>query len=155
MFITGIVVDNIIAKVKQVQYFSVICDELTDVSHQEQLRLCVRFLDETDGQHRIREEFLQFQAVINLTGEGLSAAIINSLLAYGLDLSMMVGQGYDGASSMSGCVNGVQTKVRETASLATCVHCFSRVLSLVLNTACSVPENTEYVCHSQRCNEFY
>ena len=41
---------------------------------------------------------------------------------------------------MSGCVNGVQTKVRETASLATYVHCSSHVLNLVLNTACSVPE---------------
>ena len=128
------------AKVKQAQYFSVVCDETTDVSHQEQLCLCVRFLDETDGQHRIREEFLQLQANINLTGEGLTATIINSLLVYGLDLSKMVGQEYDDVSSMSRCINGVQTKVKETASLATYDHCSSHVINLVLNTACSVLE---------------
>ena len=64
----------------QTQYFSVVCDETTDVSHLEQLCLSVRFLDETDGEHRIREEFLQFQAVINLSREGLAATIINLLL---------------------------------------------------------------------------
>jgi hypothetical protein len=140
VLITGIVADAIIADIKQAQYFSVICDETTDVSHQEQLCLCVRFVDVKDSRHRIREEFLQFQAVTDLTGEGLAGTIVSSLQAYGLDMSKMVGQGYDGDSAMSGCVNGVQTKVRETARLATHVHCSSHVLNLVLNTACSVPE---------------
>jgi len=52
----------------------------------------------------------------------------------------MIGQGYDGASSMSGRLNGVQTKFREIAPLAAYVHCSSHVLNLVLNTACSVSE---------------
>jgi hypothetical protein len=132
--------DEIIAAVRQAKYFSVLCDETTDVSHQEQLCLCVRFVDLNDGHHRIREEFLQFQAVTDLSGEGLADTIMAALTGYGLDMKHMVGQGYDGAAAMSGCVNGVQAKVRQTAQLATYVHCASHVLNLVLNTACCVPE---------------
>jgi hypothetical protein len=102
--------------------------------------MCVRFVDVKDGRHMIREEFLQFQAVIDLTGQGLAKTIVAAINAYGLDVCNMVGQGYDGASSMSGCLNGVQTKVREIAPLAAYVHCSSHVLNLVLNTACSVSE---------------
>lgn len=58
MFITGIAADTTIAKMKQAQYFSMVCDETTNASHQEQLCLCIRFLDETEGQFRIHEEFL-------------------------------------------------------------------------------------------------
>ena len=52
----------------------------------------------------------------------------------------MVELEYDVASSMSRCVNGVQTKIRETALLATYVHCSSHLLNRVLNAACSVLE---------------
>ena len=41
---------------------------------------------------------------------------------------------------MYGCVNGVQTKVIETVSVATSIHCSSYVFNLILNTACSVPK---------------
>lgn len=127
------------AALKRAVYFSVLCDETTDVSHHEQLCLCVRFVDIKDSQHFIREEFLMFQAVTDLTGQGLADTILSALKGYGLDVKNMVGQGYDGASAMSGCVNGVQAKVRQTAPLSVYVHCASHVLNLVLNTACSVP----------------
>lgn len=51
-----------------------------------------------------------------------------------------MGQAYDGASTLSGHVTGVQTQIRKTAPLATYVHCSSRVLNLVLNTGSSVPQ---------------
>ena len=52
----------------------------------------------------------------------------------------MVGQGYDEASAMSGCVNGVQTRILEKAPLAKYVHCASHVSNLVLNTGNNVSE---------------
>ena len=52
----------------------------------------------------------------------------------------MVGQGYDGASALSGYLNGAQVHVRKEAPAAIYVHCSSHSLNLVLNSTCSIPE---------------
>ena len=51
-----------------------------------------------------------------------------------------VGQVDDRASAISGWVNGVQTRIREKAPLATYFHCVSYVLNNVLNTGNNVSE---------------
>ena len=53
-------------------------------------------------ENTIREEFIQFQAVPNLTEEGLSESIVTILGGNSLNLRNMVGQCYDEASAMSG-----------------------------------------------------
>ena len=40
-------------------YFSLICDEYTDVSNKEQLTLCLRWTDSDPGAH---EDFIGFHA---------------------------------------------------------------------------------------------
>ena len=132
--------DHIVQDVVKAKYFAVLCDETTDSGHQEQLCLCLRFVDYVNAKHTIREEFIQFQSALDLTGEGLATKILSILRAHNLDVQYMVGQGYDGAASMAGCFNGVQTKVREVAPMATYVHCASHALNLVLNTGSSVSD---------------
>ena len=57
-----------------------------------------------------------------------------------MDVSQLVGQGYDGASAMSGEFNGVQKKVRDMCeSPAVYVHCVAHVLNLTLVHASEVP----------------
>ena len=135
-----VISDRIVEDVTKAKYFSVLCDETTDSSHQEQLCLCLRFIDCVDDKHRIREEFVEFQSAVDLTGEGLAAKILRIIHAHQLDVQHMVGQGYDGAASMAGCFSGVQKKIRDAAPLATYVHCASHVLNLVLNTGSSVSD---------------
>ena len=136
-----VVSERIVQDLRKAKYYTVLCDETTDTSHQEQLCVCLRFVDCTsDNKHTIREEFIEFQSAVDLTGEGLANKILAILRAHNLDPKYMVGQGYDGASSMSGCYNGVQKKIRDEAPLATYVHCPSHVLNLVLNTAAAVSE---------------
>ncbi len=72
----------------------------------------------------------------DLTGEGPEHEIIGSLKDIKLDTKVLVGQGYDGTSAMSSCVNGI----KKHALLATYVHCASHVQNLVLNNANSVSE---------------
>jgi hypothetical protein len=100
----------------------------------------VRFIKEQPEGHTVREEFLQFQKATELSGAGLAKQILSNLEKHGLDPAMMVGQGYDGASAMSGCTNGVQALIREKAPAAIYVHCSSHTLNLVLNSTCSIPE---------------
>jgi len=104
----------------------------------EQLCQCLRFVDveSIDGKHRGRE----FQSAVDLPGEGLATKILSTLCAHNLDVQHLVGQGYDGASSMADCFSGVQKKIRDVDLLATDVHCARHVSNLVLNTSSSVSD---------------
>lgn len=136
----AVITDNIIADIAKSKYFTIVCDETTDSGHNEQMCLCVRFVDCRDSKHKIREEFLNFQSADDLTAEGLTNQILQTMASLNLVLANIVGQAYDGATTMSGHVAGVQTRIREKAPLATYVHCSSHVLNLVLNTSSSVAE---------------
>ena len=52
----------------------------------------------------------------------------------------MIGQGYDGASSMSGKEKSVQTIVKKSCPLAVNVHCSAHGLKLVLVKSWAIPE---------------
>ncbi|XP_065658148.1 52 kDa repressor of the inhibitor of the protein kinase-like [Hydra vulgaris] len=149
-----IITEKIIKEAKIAKYFSVIADETTDVSHHEQLCVCIRFVCLINGFHTIREEFLNFKKANDLSGKGLDELIIQTLKGHSLDLTYLVGQIYDGASAMSGCYNGVQEHVRKVAPSAVFVHCSSHVLNLVLNSTCSVPEIRDMFSTVKKCTTF-
>ncbi|KAL9977258.1 hypothetical protein ACROYT_G014641 [Oculina patagonica] len=97
--------DSIIREIKDVKYFSILCDEVTDNANLEQLWFVLRFVDKDS---KIREEFLDFQSTEGLTGEVISELILGKLEQWGLDISHCRGQGYDSASNMSSQARGVQ-----------------------------------------------
>ncbi|KAF2886458.1 hypothetical protein ILUMI_19716 [Ignelater luminosus] len=80
------------------------------------------------SKHRIEKKYLANVLIIT-TLEGLN---INS--------NFMVGQGYDGASSMSGAFHRVQVYIRPKYSSAIYVHCASHSLSLPISDAYIVPQ---------------
>ena len=63
----------------------------------------------------------------------ISEKLIKLLQPFELDPLKWVGQGYDGASVMSGIHRGVQAQMKRAGYRnATCVHCASHRLHLVL-----------------------
>ena len=92
------------------RFFSVLADETTDISCQEQLNLCARYVSDDFA---IEESFLQFVPITDLSGKNLASTILNNLSDIGIDVSKMRGQGYDGATAMSGRLNGAQAYIRE------------------------------------------
>ena len=48
---------DIINKVKQAKFFSVLCDEALDSSNKEQLPFCLRYVDENGD---VSEDFLKY-----------------------------------------------------------------------------------------------
>jgi len=104
---------QILSYISQCKYFSILTDETTDVSQTEQLSLSVRFIKDT----KVHEEFLCFVPVSPTTGKDLASTILTQLSELGLNLEHMRGQGYDGASNMSGKYRGVQARVKELYSL--------------------------------------
>ncbi|KAF0728332.1 52 kDa repressor of the inhibitor of the protein kinase-like, partial [Aphis craccivora] len=80
-------------------------DETTDVSKQEQMSLCIRYIDPDLTYPLIQEDFLKV---------------------------------YDGATSMSGHLNGAQAVIRKKYPKALFVHCSAHSLNLAINDACKI-----------------
>ena len=125
---------QILSDISQCKYFSILADETTDASQTEQLSLSFRFIKDT----KVHEEFLCFVPVSSTTGKGLASTILAQLSQLGLNLERMRGQGYDGASNMSGKYRGVQAKVKELYPLVMYTHCCNHVL-LVISTSSQLP----------------
>ena len=129
--------DEIAVRVNAAKSFAILADETTDSSCKEQLSVCVRYVHyDAYGHPQVREDFVGF---VDVTADGLSTAILNTIQSIGIDLSFCHGQGYDGASSMSGRLHGVQAVLRQSYPLALYTHCASHCLNLALGKACTVP----------------
>lgn len=115
-------------------YWSVMADETTDVSSTEQMSICIRFVNE---ELEVCEEFLGFVKLTKMDAQSIFNVLIPTLERWGLDLTTLVGQGYDGASVMSGNKNGLHKKVSDCYPNAIYVHCRSHVLNLALAGACA------------------
>ena len=74
------------------------------------------------------------RGVIKISKMDAESAIVSTFRQWGLDMSCLVGQGYDGASVMSSSKNGVQAKVK---ALYPYVHCRSHVLKLAVSSGCT------------------
>lgn len=75
-----------------------------------------------------------------LDAETISETILSSLTNFGLDLSKMVGQAYDGCSTMAGKVSGVRKRIQDKYPQANFYHCCSHRLNLVINDLNDVSE---------------
>ena len=65
------------------------------------------------GKHYIREDFITFVRAENgTTAEALADEFLEELNEVGLPVRKMRAKGYDGASVMSGHINGVQARIR-------------------------------------------
>lgn len=149
--INTIMLTKLVSKVNKAGAFSVLADETTDISTTEQVTLCVRYVNE----NKIYEDFLQFVPAESLTGESLSNLIINSLEKFGLDLNNLVGQGYDGASNMSGQFNGVQAVIRRNYPKAIYVHCAAHSLNLAISKACEIQQIRNCLSTIEKLYDFF
>ena len=126
-FITELVV----RKIKENQFFSILADEASDCSNQEQLSLVIRYVD---GDCVIREEFLGFlYCGLGLSGKALAETVLD-----GLNFRNCSGQGYDGAAAFSGHINGLSANICKINSKAIYTYCHSHCLNLVIGASCNI-----------------
>ncbi|XP_066374592.1 uncharacterized protein [Miscanthus floridulus] len=109
--------------------FAILADESSDISHKEQLALCLRFVDKLG---RPCEHFIGVVHVDDTTSLSLKEAIKGLLDSNGLSMTRIRGQGYDGASNMKCDIKGLKTLIMKESPSAYYIHCFAHQLQLVL-----------------------
>ncbi|XP_022866730.1 zinc finger MYM-type protein 1-like [Olea europaea var. sylvestris] len=109
--------------------FSILVDETRDNSVKEQMVVVLRFVDRS-GQ--VNELFLGMSHVTDTCAQSLKDAIDVMFYTHGLSRSSMRGQGYDGASNISGEFNGLKALILRENPHAIYVHCFAHQLQLAI-----------------------
>ena len=109
--------------------FCILVDEAKDTANKEETSVALRLVD---GLGILRERFFEIVHVPHNTAAMLKEKISSVLSQYNLHSSNMRGQGYDGASNMSGAWNGLQAQFLKECPYAYYVHCFAHRLQLAL-----------------------
>jgi len=138
------VLQSLIADTSKARIFSLIVDETTDRSTDEQVSVCFRY---TDDEIQPREVFpgLYETADTKYTEESLFNVIKDAglLSRFSLPVENLRGQcydGIDGASSMSGQFKVVRARLQAIQPKALYVHCFAHSSNLCIQDAVrSVP----------------
>ncbi|XP_076895588.1 uncharacterized protein LOC143548257 [Bidens hawaiensis] len=89
-------------------YFSLLVDESCDVSNKEQMSVVIRYVDKYAV---VKERFIGLVHVLETSALTLKPAIDDLFSRHGLSLGKIRGQGYDGASNMSGEFNGLRALI--------------------------------------------
>ncbi|XP_042456681.1 zinc finger MYM-type protein 1-like [Zingiber officinale] len=122
------------------RWFTLLLDEARDCSVKEQMAVVIRYVNKYG---EVIERFMAVVHVATTTAACLKEAIDSLFAKYGLSVARLRGQGYDGASNMSGEFNGLKSLIIKENSYALYVHYFAHQLQLVV---VAVTQANQYVC---------
>ena len=121
------VLRSISSDVQHAKYYSLMADEVSDVSNKEQFVVCIRWIDDDLHAH---EDFVGIHHVDTIEANTLVERLKDTLLRMNLSIHDCRGQSYDGASNMRGARNGVSTQILAEEPRATFMHCYGHALNL-------------------------
>ena len=102
---------ELLREIHDAHYFALIADEATDISHNEQMCIAIRWVDSSYTVHEAAIGLVQLPDTRALT---LFKVIKDVLIRCSLLISSCVGQACDGAANISGVRSGVQEeRIRE------------------------------------------
>ena len=147
-----IIRDKILAKIRQARYYSVIADEATDVSNDEQLSISIRYVD--DGTPT--EVFVAFyECITGVTGRAIADNILLKLSKWQLELEHLRGQAYDGAEAMAEKSKGAASHIITKQPKALFTHCASHRLNLCVVKCCSIREINNMMESAGKISRFF
>ena len=148
----SIIRTKLLVMVQIAGFFSVIADEATDAANDEQLSICVRFVDNGTP----CEKFLAFhECHSGVTGEAIADDILSKLVEWQLQPQLLCGQAYDGAGAMAGKSKGVAFRILSKYPKALYVHCAAHRLNLCVMKCCSIWEVSNMMQTADKISRFF
>lgn len=137
---------SLVHKINASPFWALILDSTSDITRTDQLSVIIWRVQIDGDKCSIEENFLGFVKLDDATATGIVSTTKVFLQSLGINFSKIRGQGYDGASVMSGIHAGVQTLIKSMViAPVPFVHCGSHNLNLVINDAVnSVVENENF-----------
>jgi hypothetical protein len=119
-------------KVREAKYFSIILDCIPDASHQEQISLILKCVNNSENPIKVEEHFVEFITVDDTTGECLFNDMIGLIKKLDLNIDDIRGQEYDNESNMKEKKRGVLKRLLDIYRKAFYTLCGCHSLNLVL-----------------------
>ena len=120
---------QLVEEIREAKFYSLIADEATDISRQEQMCVSIRWIDSSFIVH---EDALGLVQLPNTKAATVFSQIKDILVRCMLPVAQCRGQAFDGASNMSGIRNGVQALLKREEPRALYVHCLAHSLNLAV-----------------------
>ena len=117
---------DVIFFIQAASFFTIMADEATDCTNNEQVVLVLQWVDKD---LRVHEDFIGLYVVDSIEAKVLTSIIEDTLLRANLSVQKIRGQCYDGASNMAGIRNGVAKQIMDKEVKAV-THCYGHSLSL-------------------------
>ena len=105
-------------------------DECADITNEEQLVICFRWLNENLEVH---EDFVGLHPLRDTKADTIVKVILDTIQRMGLKIKIDRGQCYDGAWTMTGVKNGIAAKIKLMNEAALYTHCYGHALNLAVN----------------------
>ena len=125
----------------QASCFRIMADECTDVATIEEMSVFCRWEEEGSPE----ENFLEIVLLKQANAERIYSALVEYLKEKNLQVSKIVGMGFDGASIFTGKKTGVQTWIKKLAPHALFVHCHCHLLQLACVQAANSTNGIKHV----------
>lgn len=149
-------------QINSATFFSLLLDTTQDITKIDQLSIVIRtchIIRDTDMLPQsltIKETFLGFFELKDHSAVGMTKEVLNILKNLNIPIEKCYGQGYDGASVMSGAYNGVNAQIKKVQQNAEYIHCACHNLNLVINDAVSsCTEVSRYFTTLQNIYSFF
>ncbi|XP_068690462.1 E3 SUMO-protein ligase KIAA1586-like [Montipora foliosa] len=130
--------EQVLQKVGEANFFSILCDEVCDISNKEQLISFVQYVDQDSGKADIK--FLAIDDVLeeydSANADAIKVMLVKQIAAAKLEKSKLTGLVTDGCSVITGKRNGVAVKMRQECKLLLNVHCICHCICHRLALAC-------------------
>ena len=144
LFLGEGVKQQLLTKLKSVESFGLLVDEVSDVSVCEHLISFIQYFDHETM--KVQTSFLSCQNILedyeSANADAITALILQSLEENGLPISKLTGFSSDGASVMIGERSGVATQLRQKNQCLINIHCVCHKLAL---SCTDTNENIKYI----------
>ena len=125
--------ESLFKHLHQAPFYSIMADECTDVSTVEELSLFCQWIEENG---ETTEHFIDLLPMKRTDAKSIYSALVECLKSKNIQLSNLIGMGFDGAATVSEKKSGILARMKKHSPHALFVHCHCHQLQTGLCAGC-------------------